>query len=412
MGKTFAEKILALKTGLDVVVPSQIVTVEPDHVLTHDNSAAISDKFRSIGVKNVHDPNQIVIILDHCVPPANEKYSKNHQKIRHFVEDQSLPNFFDINAGICHQVMPEKGFIYPGALILGSDSHTTTHGAFGAFAAGIGRSEAAAIWATGEMWLMVPESFKITITGGFRNGASAKDIILKIIGDIGADGALYKAVEFTGDAVKEMSIESRMVLSNMAIEMGAKIGFIAADEKTEKWLKGRARSAYVPVLPDEDAKYEKELTYDLENMERQVACPHTVDNVKPLSEVAGTKIDQALLGTCTNGRIEDLRVAAELLKSNKVSSKVRLLVLPASYEVYKKAITEGLLEIFIDAGAVILNPGCGPCLGAHQGVPAPGEKVISTANRNFKGRMGSPEAEVYLASPYTVVKSAIAGEIS
>ncbi len=411
MGKTFAEKILAARANLDEVVPSQIVNVKPDYVLSHDNSAAISDKFRSIGVKKVHNPEQIVIILDHCVPPANEKYSKNHQKIRHFVEDQNLPNFFDINTGICHQVMPEQGFVFPGALILGSDSHTTSYGAFGAFSAGIGRSEAAAIWATGEMWLMVPESFKIEILGGFRNATSSKDLILKIIGDIGADGALYKAVEFTGEGIREMTMDSRMVLSNMAVEMGAKTGYIAPDAKTDKWLKGRVLKGYMPVTPDVDAVYEKELSYDLENLDRQVACPHTVDNVKPVSEVKGTQIHQAVLGTCTNGRIEDLRIAAELLKDEKVKSSVRLLVLPASYEIYKQAIREGLVETFIDAGAVLLNPGCGPCLGAHQGVPAPGEKVISTANRNFKGRMGSPDAEVYLASPYTVIKSAIAGEI-
>lgn len=411
MGKTFAEKILAMKSGQDSVVPSQIVTVQPDYVLSHDNSAAISDKFKSMGIKKVHDPKQIVIILDHCIPPADEKYAKNHQKIRHFVEDQGLPNFYDINEGICHQVLPEQGFAYPGALILGSDSHTTTYGAFGAFSAGIGRSEAAAIWATGEMWLMVPESYKIVIEGSFRNHSSSKDLILKIIGDIGADGALYKAVEYSGSGIEQMSIDSRMTLSNMAVEMGAKIGYIAPDEKTEKWLKDRVRSAYVPVFPDEDAEYEKVLNYDLENLERHVAKPHTVDNVVPVSEVAGTKIDQALIGTCTNGKIEDLRIAAETLKGERVNKSVRLLILPASYEIYKKALEEGLMEIFIDSGAVLLNPGCGPCLGAHMGVPAPGEKVISTANRNFKGRMGSPDAEIFLASPYTVARAAITGVI-
>lgn len=411
MGKTFAEKILASKAGLDEVVPSQIVTVKPDYVMSHDNSAAISDKFKAIGLKKVYNPEQIVIVLDHCVPPADEKYSKNHQKIRNFVKDQELPYFFDINTGICHQVLPEKGFVFPGALILGSDSHTTTYGAFGAFSAGIGRSEAAAIWATGEMWLMVPESYKIEIKGTFRQNTSAKDLILKIIGDIGADGALYKSVEFTGEGIENMTIDSRMILANMAAEMGAKNAYMKPDEKTEKWLKNRVRSAYIPVEPDDDAVYEKVLEYDLENLNRQVACPHTVDNVKPVEELKGVKIDQALIGTCTNGRIEDLRMAAELLKGNKVASSVRLLVLPASYEIYREAIKEGLIEIFIEAGAVIINPGCGPCLGAHEGVPAPGEKVISTANRNFKGRMGSPEAEIYLASPYTVAKAAITGVI-
>jgi 3-isopropylmalate/(R)-2-methylmalate dehydratase large subunit len=411
MGKTFAEKILAAKADLDEVIPSQIVTVKPDYIMSHDNSAAISDKFKAIGLKKVFNPEQIVIVLDHCVPPADEKYSKNHQKIRNFVKDQELPYFFDINTGICHQVLPEKGFVFPGALILGSDSHTTTYGAFGAFSAGIGRSEAAAIWATGEMWLMVPESYKIEIKGKFRQNTSAKDLILKIIGEIGADGALYKSVEFTGEGIEDMSIDSRMILTNMAAEMGAKNGYMKPDNKTENWLKDRVRSAYIPIVPDDDAVYEKILTFDLENLDRQIACPHTVDNVKPVEELKGTKIDQALIGTCTNGRMEDLREAAEILKGNRVASSVRLLVLPASYEIYKDALKEGLIEIFIDAGAVIINPGCGPCLGAHEGVPAPGEKVISTANRNFKGRMGSPESEIYLASPYTVAKAAITGVI-
>jgi homoaconitate hydratase family protein len=411
MGKTFAEKILAAKADLDEVIPSQIVTVKPDYIMSHDNSAAISDKFKAIGLKKVFNPEQIVIVLDHCVPPADEKYSKNHQKIRNFVKDQELPYFFDINAGICHQVLPEKGFVFPGALILGSDSHTTTYGAFGAFSAGIGRSEAAAIWATGEMWLMVPESYKIEVKGKFRQNTSAKDLILKIIGEIGADGALYKSVEFTGEGIEDMSIDSRMILTNMAAEMGAKNGYMKSDDKTEKWLKDRVRSAYIPIVPDDDAVYEKILTFDLENLDRQIACPHTVDNVKPVEELKGMKIDQALIGTCTNGRMEDLREAAKILNGNRVASSVRLLVLPASYEIYKDALKEGLIEIFIDAGAVIINPGCGPCLGAHEGVPAPGEKVISTANRNFKGRMGSPESEIYLASPYTVAKAAIIGAI-
>jgi 3-isopropylmalate/(R)-2-methylmalate dehydratase large subunit len=411
MGKTFAEKILASKADLEEVVPSQIVTVKPDYVMSHDNSAAISDKFKAIGLKKVYNSEQIVIVLDHCVPPADEKYSKNHQKIRNFVKEQELPYFFDINAGICHQVLPEKGFVFPGALILGSDSHTTTYGAFGAFSAGIGRSEAAAIWATGEMWLMVPESYKIEIKGKFKKDVTAKDLILKIIGDIGADGALYKSVEFTGEGIDEMSIDSRMILANMAAEMGAKNAYMKPDSKTEKWLKDRVRSAYIPLLPDDDAVYEKTLKYNIDILERQVACPHTVDNVKSASEMKGTKIDQALIGTCTNGRVEDLRIAADILKGNKVSSSVRLLVLPASYEIYKEALREGLIETLIDAGAVIINPGCGPCLGAHEGVPAPGEKVISTANRNFKGRMGSPESEIYLGSPYTVAKAAITGVI-
>lgn len=411
MGQTFVEKILARKAGLDTVEPGQIVTVQPDKLLTHDNTAAIAKIFREIGTERVARPEISVIVLDHVVPAATEGHARNHQQIRSFVKEQGIANFYDIGEGICHQVLPEKGHALPGYLIVGSDSHTPTHGAFGAFAAGIGRTEAAAVMATGEIWLMVPRTFRINIKGRLPKGVYAKDIILHIIGDLGAAGADYRAVEFVGPVIDEMSVASRMVLCNMVAEMGAKSGVVEPDHKTRAWLEGRSDVDFQEVAADADASYERVIEYDVNDLQPQVARPHTVDNVVPATEVAGTKIDQAFIGTCTNGRLEDFLVAAQLLRGRKVASTTRLLILPASREVLLSAISAGVIADLVTAGAVILNPGCGPCLGAHQGVMAPGEVTISTANRNFKGRMGCKQAEIYLASPATVAASALAGEI-
>ncbi len=413
MGKTFAEKILARKSGKNEVKAGEIVTVQPDFVMSHDNSAAISKIFKSIGKKRVICPEKIVIVLDHCAPAASEKYANNHKIIREFVSENGIKNFYEINTGICHQVLPEKGFAYPGALVLGSDSHTTTYGAFGAFSTGIGRSEAAAIWATGKLWLKVPETIKFVINGKMPKGVYSKDLVLKIIGEIGADGALYKAVEFTGNTIDEMSLSERMVISNMAVEMGAKIGYMKPDEKVFEFLNEIDVKGEVEVVfSDEDAVYEKVIEMDVSHLSPKVSAPHTVDNVKDIEEVKGTKINQALLGTCTNGRLEDLRIAAKILKGKKIDKNVRLLVFPASMKIYKEALKEGIFEILLDAGAIILNPNCGPCLGAHEGVLADGEVCISTANRNFKGRMGNKNSFIYLGSPATVAVSAIKGEIS
>jgi len=411
MGQTFAQKILAQKAGLETVEPGQIVTVRPDKLLTHDNTAAIAKIFREIGVKRVARPEISVIVIDHVVPAATEGHAKNHQQIRQFVKEQGITSFYDVGEGICHQVLPEKGHALPGHLIVGSDSHTTTHGAFGAFAAGIGRTEAAAVMATGEIWLMVPQSFRIKVEGELPKGVYAKDLILHIIGELGGDGADYRAVEFAGPVVGEMSVASRMVLCNMAAEMGAKIGVIEPDDKTRAWLKSRSDLDSQEVFADPDAAYERVMKYDVSALLPQVARPHTVDNVAPVTEVVGTRIDQALVGTCTNGRLEDLEVAAQVLRGRKIAPTTRLLILPASREVLLSAIAEGIMADLVTAGAVILNPGCGPCLGAHEGVMAPGEVTISTANRNFKGRMGCKQAEIYLASPATVAASALAGEI-
>jgi 3-isopropylmalate/(R)-2-methylmalate dehydratase large subunit len=412
MGLTFAQKVLAAKAGVDKVDVGQIVEIEPDVCLSHDNTAAIAKKFASIGVERVKDPEKFVVVLDHTVPASEEKYAQNHKEIRDFVDFNGIDRFYDVGIGICHQVLPEKGFALPGRLILGSDSHTTTYGAFGAFAAGVGRSEMAVLYATSKIWLKTPASFKIVASGTLEEPVSAKDLILHIIGSIGADGALYKSVEYIGEAVEAMSLSSRMVLSNMAIEMGAKNGYCAPDEKTEAFLEGRAEGPYEAVFPDEDAAYERVLEYDASSLVPQVAKPHTVDNVSPITDVAGTPIQQGLLGTCTNGRIEDLRIAAKILDGRRIAKGVRLLVLPASQEILLQAIAQDLIEPLVKAGALLLNPGCGPCLGAHQGVLAPGEACISTANRNFKGRMGSREAETYLGSPATVAASVVAGVIT
>jgi len=411
MGYTFSEKILAEKSGHASLHAGEIVMVSPDFVMSHDNAAAISKTFAKMGVANVKHPEGVVIILDHVVPAASAKHAENHKVIRQFVADQGIVHFHDINTGICHQVFAEQGYALPGTLILGSDSHTTTYGAFGAFSAGIGRTEVAAIWATGQIWLRVPETIRIVLKGTFPTGVSAKDLALKIIGDIGADGALYQAVEFTGPLAAAMSIAERMVLANMAAEMGAKNGYFAADARVNAYLAGRTHSDFSPVTSDRDAQFARELTYDVSGLRPQVAKPHTVDNVSPVDDVAGTPVQQALLGTCTNGRLEDLAKAAKVLENKRVAPGVRMLVFPASWDIYSQAMEQGILATFIRAGAVIMNPGCGPCLGAHAGVLADGEVCISSANRNFKGRMGNPNAYVYLANPEVVAASAVAGSI-
>jgi 3-isopropylmalate/(R)-2-methylmalate dehydratase large subunit len=412
MGKTFSEKILAAKAGLEETVPGQIVTVQPDKLLTHDNTSAIAKTFRKIGVNRVAHPEMNVIILDHVTPAANETYAQSHKETREFAREQDITAFYDIGEGICHQVLPEHGHALPGMLIVGSDSHTPTHGALGAFAAGIGRTEAAAVMATGEIWLRVPESMRVSVEGSFPRRVSAKDLILYIIGDIGADGADYKSVEFAGPTVEALSVAGRQVLCNMAAEMGAKNGYVAPDNTTRAWLAGRTEVAYREILPDPDADYAQILHYDVSNLAPQVAKPHRVDNVVPVEKIAGTKIDQGVIGTCTNGRVEDLQAAADVLRDKRIAPNVRLLVLPASREVLLEAIEAGIVSHLLAAGATLLNPGCGPCLGAHEGCMAPGERTISTANRNFKGRMGSREAEIYLASPATVAASALTGVIT
>ena len=409
MGQTFAEKLMSQKAGKDVSAGA-IVSVEPDYVMSHDNAAAIANTFKKIGVEKVRYPERVVIILDHEIPAPKESSAINHKEIREFVKKQGIPHFYDINNGICHQVFVEQGFAMPGKLIVGSDSHTTTYGALGAFSAGIGRSEVAAIWATGELWFQVPETVKIVINGIIPSHITPKDIVLYIIGQIKADGGDYKSVEFTGDTITQMDIGERMVLTNMAAEMGAKNGYVPPDPVTFDFIRGLAKSEFEPLYSDDDSDYVETVEIDVSKIQPSVAKPHTVDNYVPIDEVAGTKIDQALIGTCTNGRLSDLEAAAKVLKGKQV--KARTLIIPASWNVYKQALQKGYIETFIDAGAMVLNPGCGPCLGAHQGVMAPGEVTFSTANRNFKGRMGCRDAEIYLGSPLSVAASAVTGEIT
>jgi 3-isopropylmalate/(R)-2-methylmalate dehydratase large subunit len=417
MGQTFAEKILAQKAGLDSVVPGQIVEITPDVALSHDNTAAIADIFREIGVARVARPDIHVVVLDHACPAPTTKHAQNHKAIRRFVAEQGLANFYDVGRGVCHQVLAEEGFALPGTLIVGSDSHTPTAGAFGAFAAGVGRSEMAAIMATARIWLRVPESLKIVVHGQLRDGVTSKDLALHVIGDLGADGGLYQSVEWHGEGVEALDVEARMVIPNLMAEMGAKNAYIPPDEATLAWLEKRARRPYDPIYPDADADgceasaYARVVEYDAAEIEPMVAKPHTVDNVAPVREVTGTRIDQAFLGTCTNGRLSDLAAAAHVLEGRKVAPGVRLIVIPASSEVYLAALDAGYLRTFAEAGAVIESPGCGPCMGNHLGIPAEGEVTISTANRNFRGRMGTKESEIYLASPPVVAASAVAGEI-
>jgi 3-isopropylmalate/(R)-2-methylmalate dehydratase large subunit len=414
MSMTFAEKILARKAGLDKVVPGQIVTVKPDHLLTHDNTSAIVGKIGAdLDKYGVVHPELPIIVLDHVVPASDEKTAAGHKKVREFVKRFGVRHFYDVGFGICHQVVVEEALALPGSIVVGSDSHTCSYGAVGSFCTGIDRTEAAALLLTGETWLRVPSTIKITLKGKLKYPASAKDLILKIIGDIGADGATYQAVEFHGD-VASFSISERFTISNMGIEMGAKIAVFPPDKVTYDYLdsKGIPRTSYEPAWADPDARYDGELTYDLITIEPVVALPHTVDNVAPVRQKEGIPIDQCFLGTCTNARLDDLQIAARILNGKKVATGTRLLVIPASKAVFEQALKEGIIGILSQAGAIIGPTGCGPCLGAHLGVLAPGEKCLSTANRNFKGRMGCKEAEIYLASPATIATSAITGVLT
>jgi len=414
MTMTFAEKILSKYAGEKKVIPGQIVTIYPDHLLTHDNTAAIIHKVKNELEKyGVYSKSLSVIVIDHVVPAASEKTAANHKIIRDFVNKYNIENFFDVGIGICHQVLIEKGFALPGKIILGSDSHTCSYGAVGAFSSGIDRTEAASLLLTGETWLKVPNSIKMILNGKLSQGVFAKDLILHIIGDISGSGANYCSVEYCGD-VEQFSIDDRITITNMGIEMGAKNSVFNVDEVTINFLKSMkiSSSAYESIYPDEDASYINELYYNLSEIVPLIACPHTVDNVKTVGEIEGLDIQQCLIGTCTNGRLSDLQIAADILDGKKISQDIRLLILPASKAIFESALKLGIIQILVESGAIILPTGCGPCLGAHQGILAPGERCLSTANRNFKGRMGCKDSEIYLASPATVAASALYGRIT
>lgn len=406
------EKILARAAGKSEVFAGEIIEAEVDLAMTHDGTSPPTIKtFRRVADK-VWDPEKIVIVYDHNIP-ANNIGSAEFQRItREFAYEQGIKNIYNHGEGICHQVLPEKGFIQPGKVIVGADSHTCTYGAFGAFSTGMGATDMALVYATGKTWFMVPESIKIEVNGVLREHTTAKDIILNIIGKIGADGATYNAAEFCGETIEKMDVSGRMTICNMAVEMGAKNGIMEPNKGVLDYLKQRSRLPFEIYGSDKDSLYEREFVFDISDMEPQIACPHDVDNVKPLSKVEGTHIDQAFLGSCTNGRFEDLKEAAQVLENNRVHENVRMIIAPASAEIYMQALREGIIETFIQAGAIVCNPGCGPCLGAHMGVIGHGEVSISTTNRNFKGRMGDPDSEVYLANAAVVANSAINGEIS
>ncbi len=398
-GKTFAEKIFGAPKG-------SIVFARPDLILSHDNTSSIYSTFKKMGGTELSNPDALVITLDHNAPPTNSKLANDYQTIRDFVKKFGIRKFHDTGDGICHQLMAL--YARPGMIVVGSDSHTSTAGSFNAFAAGIDRTETAGLWKQGETWFRVPETIKITLTGKFQQGVYAKDLALWIIGMIGSSGADYMSIEYHGEGVKSLSIADRMVLSNLASEMGAKNAVFPADETLEAHL------GYKPsgVWADPDAMYLKEISIELDKIFPVVAAPHHVDNVKAVAEVAGTSIQQAMIGTCTNGRLEDLREAAAVLKGKKIPQFMQLQIIPASKQIYLQALREGLIETFMDAGANVLSSSCGPCLGTGQGIPADNYNVISTANRNFKGRMGNNAANVYLASPATVAISALHGKIT
>jgi 3-isopropylmalate dehydratase large subunit len=420
MGHTFAEKVLARSAGLSGVQPGQVIDAVPDLVLSHDNTAAIINTWRRLGQIRVKHPERLAIVLDHAAPAPTTQHAQNHAEIRRFVAEQGIHHFFDVGRGICHQVLSEEGLVRAGIIVLGADSHSTHYGALGAFGVGVGRSEVAAVWATGYLWLRVPETIKITVTGTWGEWVSSKDLGLYVVGQLGAEGGNYASVEFHGPAISALSMESRFVLPNMMAEMGVKNAWIAPDEVSVEWLRRQKRDTAaqvgdrfleMAVYPDPEAHYAAEYTFDAGALEPQIACPHTVDNVVPLSNIVGTRVHQAFLGTCTNARLEDLAVAARILTGRQVNPGTRLLVIPASARVLQDAIRMGYVETLLAAGAALGTPGCGPCMGNHLGVPAPGEVTISTANRNFQGRMGTRDAEIYLASPAVVAASAAAGQI-
>ena len=458
MGHTFAQQALARAAGLASAEIGQIVDVRPDVILSHDNTAAIAKLFANLGIGRVAWPDRLAIALDHAVPAPTAEHAANHAEIRKFVAEQGITHFFEAGRGICHQVVSEEALVLPGQLILGADSHTTHHGWLGAFGAGIGRSEAAALWAAGELWLRVPETIRVDLVGALRPGVTAKDLSLWLLKLLGPEAGIYRALEFGGPGLRTLSVESRMVIPNLMAESGAKNAYLEPDEAVFEWLARRlaerneinrtrtsaedthqaGASASIRVnprptsgnaqawrdclaadalYPDPDATYLARYTVDLSRLEPAIAAPHNPAHVVPLSQVAGTRVHQAFIGTCTNGRLEDLAAAAAALRGPDgrvrcVADGTRLVVIPASSQVLQEALAAGYIRTFLEAGAMLGVPGCGPCMGNHLGIPAAGETVISTANRNFRGRMGNPDADIYLASPAVVAASAVAGRIA
>ncbi|MFX1426545.1 MAG: aconitase/3-isopropylmalate dehydratase large subunit family protein [Promethearchaeota archaeon] len=413
MSYTIAEKILLNHSNLKEIVPGQFIECEIDLIMVHEQlGGRIHKEYNKLGLDHVWDPNKIFFILDHWVPAPTISAAEMHQDCRKFAEKYKFIHNIGMNKGICHQVLPEMGFARPGMLIVGSDSHTTTYGAFNCLATGIGATDVSFVFAIGNLWFKVPESFKINLINKLNNGVMSKDFILKLIGDLTTKGAIYKSLEFHGEGIDEISIDGRMTITNMVVEAGAKFGVFLPDDKLTKWLEKRTDTPYNIVYPDKDAKYERVFDYDLSEVVPVVAKPSNPGNIATVEEQEGIEIDQAFIGSCTNGRMEDFRIAAKILKGKKINSKTRLIIIPASTEIYKKMLKEGLIEIFLDAGGTVGHSTCGPCIGGHLGVLGPEEVCISSSNRNFIGRMGAPSSQIYLASPATIAASAINGKIT
>jgi len=423
MGMTVVEKILARASGKPAVRAGDVVEPAVDLAMSHENAALVINQFMEVYagtgyVPRVWDPSRIAIIFDHRVPAESSKTATNQKKVREFVAAHGITRFHDIrgdSGGICHQVLPENGYVLPGAVVVGTDSHTTSHGALGAFAFGIGATEMASVWALGcALNVEVPETIRVDVRGVFPPYVGPKDLVLRLIGELSAQGANFMVLEFHGETIRNMTTAGRLTLCNMAVEAGATSGIVPADAETARYLREEAgvTGEAAPVTADPDARYARVVTVDVSSLLPQVACPHTVDNVKPVTDLAGTDVQQVVIGSCTNGRLEDLEVAAGIIRGKKVARGTRMLVFPASGRIYAEALRRGFIADFMAAGAVVMNPGCGPCLGVHEGALGDNETALSTTNRNFKGRMGNPTARVFLCSPAVAAASAIEGFIT
>jgi 3-isopropylmalate/(R)-2-methylmalate dehydratase large subunit len=423
MGMTLVEKILARAAGLEAVKAGDVVEPRVDLAMSHENAALVINQFLEIykgtgKPARPWDPSKVTIVFDHRVPAESSKTASNQKRVREFVAAHGIQRFHDVRGdvgGICHQVLPENGYVMPGSVVVGTDSHTTSHGALGAFAFGVGATEMASIWALGTaLNVEVPATMRVEVRGSFKPFVGAKDLILRLIGMIGAEGANFRALEFHGETIRRLPMSGRLVLCNMSVEAGATSGIVPADAETVRYLRevARCQEAVDLVHPDADAEYVETVELDVSDLEPQVACPHAVDNVKPLAEVEGVKVQQVVIGSCTNGRLDDLETAAAILRGHKVAAGTRMLVFPASWRIYMEAMEQGIVGDLARAGALVMNPGCGPCLGVHQGALGDGETALSTTNRNFKGRMGNPNASVYLCSPAVAAASAVTGVVS
>ena len=411
MGQTFAEKIFAKKAQVSRITPGEIVTISPDVIMTLDADAEIMYRFQKLGLKKVWSPERITCFLDHYAPASTLRTATLHKTLRDFAREQGIDKFYDVGEGLAHELMIANGHVLPGQFVVGTDSHTPTYGSMGAFSPGVGASDMLSIWATGELWFKVPESVKVVFQGKMPEGVYAKDLILEVIGHFTAKGCTYMCAEFVGETLKELSVAERIVLANLAVEMGVKASYVQVDEVTRAFA-DRHHREYDPILPDADASYRETYRLDVEGLTPRVSCPHSVDNVKPVAEVAGKEIHQAFIGTCTSGRLEELAVAARILKGQRIPAGVRLLVAAASRDILLQAMELGYIQGLIAAGATLIPPGCGPCAGIHEGLLGDGERCISTANRNFIGRMGSQLAEIYLGSAATVAASARTGVLT